>query len=76
MNLYLDTSDFTAKIKLEDTKTDKIYEYEDNLGRDGTTIVNTLAHELHIPLYDHHGKQHQIILPDYGRPANISKPKK
>ena len=116
MNLYLDTSDSTAEIKLEDTKTDKIYEYEDNLGRDmaeklletlnnhlkehdktfqdlqkitfysgpgsftglriGATIVNTLAHELHIPLYDHHGKQHQIILPDYGRPANISKPKK
>ena len=44
--------------------------------RIGATIVNTLAHELKIPLYDHHGKKHQIILPDYGRGANISQPKK
>ena len=44
--------------------------------RIGASIVNTLAHELQIPLYDHHGKKHQIILPEYGRPANISKPKK
>ena len=116
MNLYLDTSDFTAKIKLENPETKETFTYEDNLGREmaeklletlknhleehhktfqdlqkitfysgpgsftglriGATIVNTLAHELHIPLYDHHGKRHQIILPDYGRPANISKPKK
>ncbi len=44
--------------------------------RIGASIVNTLAHELNIPLYDHHGNQHQIIIPDYGRPANISQPKK
>ena len=44
--------------------------------RIGATIVNTLAHELNVPLKDHHGNQHQIILPEYGRPANISKPKK
>ena len=44
--------------------------------RIGATVVNTLASELNIPLYDHHDKQHQIILPDYGRPANISKPRK
>ena len=44
--------------------------------RIGAAIVNTLSHELHIPLYDHKGTKHQIILPDYGRPANISKPKK
>ena len=44
--------------------------------RIGATIVNTLASELNIPLYDHHGQKHQIILPDYGRPANISKPRK
>ena len=43
--------------------------------RIGASIVNTLSHELNIPLYDHNGKKHQIILPDYGRPANISKPK-
>ena len=44
--------------------------------RIGASIVNTLAHELNIPLYDHTGKQHKIILPDYGRGANITKPKK
>ena len=44
--------------------------------RIGASIVNTLASELNIPLYDHIGKKHKIILPDYGRGANISKPKK
>lgn len=44
--------------------------------RIGASIVNTLAHELNIPLYDHHGKKHKIILPDYGRGANITKPVK
>ena len=44
--------------------------------RIGAAIVNTLASDLGIPLYDHHGQIHQIILPDYGRPANISKPRK
>lgn len=44
--------------------------------RIGAAVVNTLADQLQIPLYDHHGKLHQIILPDYGRPANISAPRK
>ena len=44
--------------------------------RIGASIVNTLAHELNIPLYDHHGHKHQIIIPEYGRDANISKPQK
>ena len=44
--------------------------------RIGATVVNTLAHELHIPLFDHHGKKHSVIIPDYGRPANISTPRK
>lgn len=44
--------------------------------RIGATIVNTLAHELKIPLYDHHGNEHQVIIPNYGHPANISQPKK
>lgn len=44
--------------------------------RIGATIVNTLADQLKVPLYDQHGKKQQIILPDYGRPANISAPKK
>ncbi|MBQ3261226.1 hypothetical protein IJH29_01020 [Candidatus Saccharibacteria bacterium] len=44
--------------------------------RIGASVVNTLAHELNIPLFDHHNQKHQIILPEYGRPANISSPKK
>ncbi len=44
--------------------------------RIGASIVNTLSHELNIPLKDHHGNIHPIIIPEYGRPANISKPKK
>lgn len=44
--------------------------------RIGATIVNALADQLKIPLYDENGVQHQIILPNYGRPANISRPKK
>ena len=44
--------------------------------RIGAAIVNTLASELKIPLYDHHGEKRQIILPDYGRSANITAPKK
>ena len=44
--------------------------------RIGAAIVNALADQLEIPLYDHHGSKHQIILPDYGREANISQPKK
>lgn len=44
--------------------------------RIGTAVVNTLADQLQVPLYDHHGVQHQIIIPDYGRPANISAPRK
>lgn len=44
--------------------------------RIGAAIVNTLADQLGIPLYDQFGVRHQIILPEYGRPANISAPKK
>ncbi len=44
--------------------------------RIGATIVNALSSELGVPLYDHHGKKHPIILPEYGRSANISSPKK
>ena len=44
--------------------------------RIGAAIVNTLADQLQIPLYDHHGKKHPIIIPNYGRPANITAPKK
>lgn len=44
--------------------------------RIGAAIVNALADQLGIPLYDETGAPHKIILPNYGRPANISKPKK
>ena len=44
--------------------------------RIGAAIVNTLAHELNIPVYDHHGERHQIIIPDYGRAAHISTPRR
>ena len=44
--------------------------------RIGAAVVNTLADQLHIPVKDHHGNLHQVILPDYGRAANISQPKK
>lgn len=44
--------------------------------RIGAAVVNTLAHELNIPLYDHHGTKHPIIIPNYGRKANITKPVK
>ena len=44
--------------------------------RIGSAVVNALAHELDIPLYDHHGERHDVIIPDYGRPANITPPRK
>lgn len=44
--------------------------------RIGASIVNTLSHELKIPLYDHKGQKHDQIIPDYGRAANISNPVK
>ena len=44
--------------------------------RIGAAVVNTLAHELGVPLRDHHGKRVPIILPKYGRGANITKPRK
>ena len=44
--------------------------------RIGAAVVNTLASELKIPLYNHKNEKVKIILPDYGRGANISKPRK
>ena len=44
--------------------------------RIGATIVNALADQLQVPLYDHHGNLCPIVLPEYGRAANITKPKK
>ena len=36
--------------------------------RIGASIVNTLIHELNLP--------QPLIIPDYGKPANITKPRK
>ena len=44
--------------------------------RIGAAVANSLAHELDIPLYNHKGEQVPVIIPDYGRPANITAPKK
>ena len=44
--------------------------------RIGASVVNVLAHELNIPLYDHNDNKVPLILPIYDRPANISKPRK
>ena len=44
--------------------------------RIGAAVVNTLASELNIPLYNHHGEKVPLIIPDYGRQARISTPRK
>lgn len=44
--------------------------------RIGAALVNALADQLRVPLFDHHGQKHQIIIPEYGREANISAPRK
>ena len=44
--------------------------------RIGAAVVNALADQLNIPLFDHHGVRHKIIIPAYGRPANVTPPKK
>ena len=44
--------------------------------RIGATIVNTLADQLKVPLYNQRGEQVELILPEYGREANITPPKK
>ncbi len=44
--------------------------------RIGAAIVNALSHELKVPLFDHKGQKHDIILPEYGREANVSQPRK
>ncbi|MFV0484729.1 MAG: tRNA (adenosine(37)-N6)-threonylcarbamoyltransferase complex dimerization subunit type 1 TsaB [Candidatus Saccharimonadales bacterium] len=43
--------------------------------RIGAVVVNTLADQLSVPLYDHKGKRQEIILPEYGKPANTTAPK-
>ena len=110
MKMYLDTSNPTTILRLDDKEytwesgrdlAEKLHAYlRDKLAENGKTwqdiesitfmsgpgsftglrigaaVVNALSHELNIPLYNHHGKQVPIILPDYGRPANVTAPKK
>lgn len=44
--------------------------------RIGACVINALADQLQIPIYDQHGEKHEIVMPEYGREANISKPRK
>lgn len=44
--------------------------------RIGACVINALADQLHIPIYDQHSEKHEIVMPEYGREANISKPRK
>ncbi|MBR3164057.1 tRNA (adenosine(37)-N6)-threonylcarbamoyltransferase complex dimerization subunit type 1 TsaB [Candidatus Saccharibacteria bacterium] len=44
--------------------------------RIGATVVNTLATELNIPLYDQSGKKLTVALPVYDRPAHTTPPRK
>ncbi len=44
--------------------------------RIGAAVANTLAHELGVPLYDYQGRRYPVVIPNYGRPANITPPKK
>ena len=44
--------------------------------RIGACVVNALADQLKIPLYNQRGERVELILPEYGRPANISAPRK
>lgn len=44
--------------------------------RIGATVVNTLADQLKIPLFNHHGEKVSMIIPDYGRSARITQPKR
>ena len=44
--------------------------------RIGATVINTLAHELKIPIFDQDGQELKIAIPQYGKPVNITTPKK
>lgn len=110
MKLYLDTSQSTIILKLDDkiyTKdfgrelAEKLLQFiKDQLQlnhqtwqdlteitfmsgpgsftglRIGATVVNTLADQLKIPLFTHYGEKVSMIIPDYGRSACITQPKR
>jgi len=44
--------------------------------RIGATVINTLAHELKIPIFDQNDHPLKIAIPHYGKPANITSQKK
>lgn len=43
--------------------------------RIGAAVVNVLADQLGVPLFDHHGARRKMIIPEYGRMANTSLPR-
>ena len=44
--------------------------------RIGATVVNALADQLGVPLYNHRSEKVEMIVPDYGRAARITAPRK
>lgn len=44
--------------------------------RIGATVVNALAGQLEVPLYNHRGEKVEMIIPEYGRGARITAPRK
>lgn len=44
--------------------------------RIGATVINALADQLGVPLYNHHGEKVEMIIPEYGRGARITAPRK
>jgi tRNA threonylcarbamoyladenosine biosynthesis protein TsaB len=44
--------------------------------RIGATVINTLGDQLKIPIYNQRGEKLELAMPEYGREANITPPKK
>ena len=44
--------------------------------RIGASVINTLGDQLNIPIYNQRGEKIALALPEYGREANITPPKK
>ncbi len=44
--------------------------------RIGATVINALGDQLKIPIYNQRGERLELAIPEYGREANITPPKK
>ncbi len=44
--------------------------------RIGATVINALGDQLKIPIYNQRGEKLELAMPEYGREANITPPKK